>query len=156
MYDKTHYKTKQNKTKKTHRAGKKILCCFFYLFMYSCMYLCMSLFRKARNYFLTMPQGLWDLSSLTRDWPGPLTVKTQSPNHWTAREVPRKPKTFNFQHELHGHEDRAIRHTPTHQPKKPSLSRSPRAFCSQRWKGGKVSEWRVRLRSRGPAFLPSP
>ena len=31
---------------------------------------------------------LQDLSSLTRDWTGPTAVKTLSPNHWTARELP--------------------------------------------------------------------
>ena len=33
-------------------------------------------------------RGLWDLSSLTRNGTGALTVKVQSPNHWTARESP--------------------------------------------------------------------
>ena len=32
-----------------------------------------------------MPCDLWDLSSPTRDSP---IVEAQSPNHWTAREVP--------------------------------------------------------------------
>ena len=38
--------------------------------------------------FLAMLQGLWDLSSLTRDRTWALAVKAQSPNHWTARELP--------------------------------------------------------------------
>ena len=36
--------------------------------------------------FFDHATGLWDLSSLTRDWPRPLAVKAPSPNHRTARE----------------------------------------------------------------------
>ena len=39
-------------------------------------------------YFLSMPWGLRDLSSLTRNQMRPLIVKTWHPNHWTAREFP--------------------------------------------------------------------
>ena len=31
---------------------------------------------------------MWDLSSPTRDWTHALALEAQSPNHWTAREVP--------------------------------------------------------------------
>ena len=34
------------------------------------------------------PRGMWDLSSLTRDWTRTPCIGRQSPNHWTAREVP--------------------------------------------------------------------
>ena len=34
--------------------------------------------------------GLWDLSTLTRDWTWALAVKMLSPNHWTARKFPIK------------------------------------------------------------------
>ena len=34
------------------------------------------------------PQGLWDLSSLTRDQICTLPIGRQSLNHWTTREVP--------------------------------------------------------------------
>ena len=39
-------------------------------------------------FFLAAPCSLWDLSSPTRDWTGPWTVKAWSPNYWTAREAP--------------------------------------------------------------------
>ena len=35
------------------------------------------------------PQGMWDLSSLTRDRTLSPCIGRQSPNHWTAREVPK-------------------------------------------------------------------
>ena len=38
--------------------------------------------------FLATWHGLWDLSSLTRDWTWATAVKAPSPNHWTARELP--------------------------------------------------------------------
>ena len=34
------------------------------------------------------PQGMWDLSSPTRDQIGNAKAGRQSPNHWTTREVP--------------------------------------------------------------------
>ena len=34
------------------------------------------------------PQGMWDLSSLTRDQTCTPCIGRQSLNHWTAREVP--------------------------------------------------------------------
>ena len=34
------------------------------------------------------PQGMWDLSSPTRNWTGTPCIGRQSLNHWTAREVP--------------------------------------------------------------------
>ena len=40
-------------------------------------------------YFWVSPCGLWNPSSPTRTETRPLAVKTQSPNHWTAREFPR-------------------------------------------------------------------
>ena len=46
---------------------------------------CMS---KLALFFLLCPQGLWDLSSLTRDWTQATEVKVLSPNHWTVREFP--------------------------------------------------------------------
>ena len=38
--------------------------------------------------FLAMLRDLWDLSFPTRDQTWALAVKAQSPNHWTARELP--------------------------------------------------------------------
>ena len=40
------------------------------------------------GFFLAMQPRLWDLSSLTRDWPHAPEVEVWRPNHWTAREVP--------------------------------------------------------------------
>ena len=34
------------------------------------------------------PRGMWDLSSLTRDWTHTPCVGRGSPNHWTTGEVP--------------------------------------------------------------------
>ena len=34
------------------------------------------------------PRGMWDLSSLTRDWTCTPSAGRQSLNHWTAREIP--------------------------------------------------------------------
>ena len=34
------------------------------------------------------PQGMWDLSSPTGDRTRTTCIGRQSPNHWTAREVP--------------------------------------------------------------------
>lgn len=42
-----------------------------------------------RLFFLTMPQGLQDLSSSTREGTLALAVKALSPNHWTIRGFPR-------------------------------------------------------------------
>ena len=44
--------------------------------------------------FFFQPHILWDHSFLTRDQTGPLAVKVQSLNHWTAREAP--PLLPNF------------------------------------------------------------
>ena len=38
--------------------------------------------------FYAEPHGLWDFSSLTRDWTQTLEVKAQSPHHWVARQLP--------------------------------------------------------------------
>ena len=38
-------------------------------------------------FFLTTPQGLQDLSSLTRDPTGDPAAEARSLNHWTTREV---------------------------------------------------------------------
>ena len=37
-----------------------------------------------------MPSGMWDLSSPARDEPMAPAVEAQSPNHWTARKLPKK------------------------------------------------------------------
>ena len=42
-------------------------------------------------FFLAMPPGLWDLSSLTRDRTQGSALEARSLNHWTAREVPTSP-----------------------------------------------------------------
>ena len=42
------------------------------------------------------PQGIWDLSSPTRDQTHTLCVGSWSPNHWTAREVPINIFDINF------------------------------------------------------------
>ena len=39
-------------------------------------------------FFLTVPHGLWDVHSLTRDWTCATTVKTPSTNHGTIRKSP--------------------------------------------------------------------
>ena len=38
--------------------------------------------------FLATPPGLWDLSSLTRDWTWDPAVKAPSSNHYATRELP--------------------------------------------------------------------
>ena len=43
-----------------------------------------------------MSQGLWDLSSPTRDQTQPLAVEAQSFNHWTAREFSKSLKNFVY------------------------------------------------------------
>ena len=40
------------------------------------------------------PQGMWDVSSLTRDRTRTTCLGRQSPNHWTAREVPHSVSSF--------------------------------------------------------------
>ena len=40
-------------------------------------------------FFFGHPCGLQDLSSQNGDWPRFMTVKAQSPNHWTTREFPK-------------------------------------------------------------------
>ena len=37
--------------------------------------------------FLAMPHGIWNLSSLTRDWTHAPCNRSVSLNHWTTREV---------------------------------------------------------------------
>ena len=49
-------------------------------------------------FFFTVPRGLWVLCSASRDWIHALLVKVQSPNHWTARKVPRLFQDWEFQH----------------------------------------------------------
>ena len=43
---------------------------------------------KKKFFFLATPPGLWDLSSLTRDWTWEPVVKAPTPNHYTTREFP--------------------------------------------------------------------
>ena len=40
-------------------------------------------------FFFGHCHSMWDLSSLTRTRTWAPTVEAQSPNHWTAREVPK-------------------------------------------------------------------
>ena len=40
------------------------------------------------------PRGMWDLSSLTRDWTRSRCIGRRSLNHWTAREVPHWCMTY--------------------------------------------------------------
>jgi len=51
------------------------------------IFVCMINTAKFILFILAMRHGLWDLP-----WPGikpvPLTVRTQSPNHWTTRKFP--------------------------------------------------------------------
>ena len=42
------------------------------------------------------PRGMWDLSSLTRDWTCTPCIGRRSLNHWTAREVTRVSISFKF------------------------------------------------------------
>ena len=51
-----------------------------FVFMFACLF----------NY-LAAPHCVWDPSSLTRDQTHTLYIGRQSPNHWTAREVPSVP-----------------------------------------------------------------
>ena len=47
-------------------------------------------------FFLALPHGMWDLSSLTRDRThAPCIGSVWSLNHWTAREVPRLGFSFS-------------------------------------------------------------
>ena len=39
-------------------------------------------------FFLDTLQGIWDLSSLTRDQTMPPAMEARNLNHWTYREVP--------------------------------------------------------------------
>ena len=53
------------------------------------------------NFCLAAIHGLQDLSSLTGIEPRPLTVKAQSPNHWTTREfLPSLFQIFNWLHQI--------------------------------------------------------
>ena len=45
-------------------------------------------FENHLSIFFVHGGGLWDLSSPAWDWTRATAVKVQSPNHWTAREVP--------------------------------------------------------------------
>ena len=58
-----------------------------YIYVYIYIYLKNAIFFSFLS-FLAMLRGLWDLSSLTGDRTWALAVKAQSPNHWTARELP--------------------------------------------------------------------
>lgn len=50
--------------------------------------------KRMGKFFLVAPSSLWDLSSLPEIELGPLAVKAQSPNCWTAREFPRMANLF--------------------------------------------------------------
>ena len=39
--------------------------------------------------FLAVSHSMWDLTGPTRDRTAPLAVEAWSPNHWTARKVPK-------------------------------------------------------------------
>ena len=39
--------------------------------------------------FLAVSHSMWDLTGPTRDRTAPLAVEVWSPNHWTARKVPK-------------------------------------------------------------------
>ena len=47
------------------------------------------LFYGAFGLFVSWPQGMWDLSSLTRDQTCTLCIGRWSLNHWTTKEVPK-------------------------------------------------------------------
>ena len=49
-------------------------------------------------YFFDCATWLGVLCSASRDWIHELLVKVQSPNHWTARKVPRLFQYWEFQH----------------------------------------------------------
>lgn len=138
------------KKKKTLRAGKNsmLLISFIYVF-YLCTYVCI---------YLEKPQTIFDLATrLVRSkFPDQELAGTGGKERrvlTAAREVPRKPKTFNFQHWYGPWRQCPIWPTPTHGPKKPSFPGPKRAPCSKRWKWGK-GEW-VESKTEGPGVLPS-
>ena len=49
---------------------------------------CPRIFWVRFFFLLAVPWGIWDLSSLTSGWTCVPAVEMQSPNHWTAQEVP--------------------------------------------------------------------
>ena len=50
-------------------------------------------------FFFATPHGMWDLSSLTRDCDHTTSIRRQSLNHWTTREIPNGSLQMN---KLHG------------------------------------------------------
>ena len=58
--------------------------CHFFMFL-----LTFRIIRFFKFYFFATLHGLWDLSSLTRDWTWAPAVRAPSPNHWTAKKFPR-------------------------------------------------------------------
>ena len=66
-----------------------------------CVYVCVWTIFKVFIEFVTIlllfyvlvfwPQGMWDLSSLTRNWTRTPFIGRRSLNHWSAREVPECP-----------------------------------------------------------------
>ena len=87
-----HWRCHSRKSQ-VERAGSLIsdLWCCYYKKIMTCWRLrwWLAFFSKKVFFFcLAMPCGLWDLSPEIE--PRSLAVKAQSPNHWTAREFPRR------------------------------------------------------------------
>ena len=57
-------------------------------------------FDKCSLFFFFWPLSLWDLHSPPGTEAGPLAVRAQSPNHWTAREFPDKFSYLNLRRPL--------------------------------------------------------
>ena len=67
---------------------------FFFFFFFGCGPFLKSLLNLLQYCFCCLcfgffwPLAMWDLNSLTRDWTYTPRTRSQSPNHWTTREVP--------------------------------------------------------------------
>ena len=62
--------------------------CFLFFFFFNHGSAMLST-KKNHFFFFSLPLGMWDLSSLTRDQTHAHALVVQNLNHWTAKEVPK-------------------------------------------------------------------
>ena len=70
----------------SYRRSQDSYCSSRHLFLFSLYWICYILLLF--HVLAFWPQGMWDFSSLTRDWACTPWIGRQNLNHWTAREGP--------------------------------------------------------------------
>ena len=68
-----------------------ILITYLIIFMWTILKVFIEFLTASFLFYVSLfwPQGMWDFSSLTKDWTCTPYIGRQSLNHWTASKVPR-------------------------------------------------------------------